>query len=170
MTTKEGLTSSHTTLTLTTPSLRNVTISTRSDDIFYEVTTPPWEPDITKVRRRDPEYGQWDLVGEIKNDIGGVVGDDDEDAASDDTRVGWGSGGKGKRKDKGKGKARKEDEDEGGERRVKREGKVGKKRGKPVEVRVWGGLYRDVEEWLPRAEGRDKVYALSRLFESRSRI
>ncbi|EIM82396.1 uncharacterized protein STEHIDRAFT_114319 [Stereum hirsutum FP-91666 SS1] len=176
--------SSHTTLTLTTTSLHNLTISSQSDHIFYEITTPSWEPEITKLRRRDPDLGQFDLVGEIKYDIGGhgsgsehgANGDADGDTASDDTRVGWsggGGGGKGKlglgkRKkiDKGKGKAKDEGEEEenanpnpnpnaNGQKTEYESNR--KKRGRPVEVRVWGELYRGIEEWLPRAEGQDKV-------------
>lgn len=176
--------SSHTTLTLTTTSLHNVTISSQSDDIFYEITTPPWEPEITKLRRRDPDLGQFDLVGEIKYDISGhgsgsehgAIGDADGDTASDDTRVGWSGGGGGKGKlglgkrkkiDKGKGKAKDEGEEEenanpnpnpnaNGQKTEYESNR--KKRGRPVEVRVWGELYRGIEEWLPRAEGQDKVY------------
>lgn len=125
------------------------------------------------------------MVGEIKYDIGGhgsgsehgANGDADGDTASDDTRVGWsggGGGGKGKlglgkRKkiDKGKGKAKDEGEEEenanpnpnpnpNGQKTEYESNR--KKRGRPVEVRVWGELYRGIEEWLPRAEGQDKVY------------
>lgn len=169
--------SSHSTLTLTTTSLHNVTISSRSDHIFYEITTPPWEPEITKLKRRDPESGQFDLVGEIKNDLRahrslldhGADGDIEGDTASDDTRVGCGGDGargKGKfgfgrrkKRDKGKGKARAEDQgDENSNGQGMTYESRRKKRGMPIEVRVWGELYRGVEEWLPRAEGRDKVY------------
>lgn len=159
----EPTTSSRTVLTMTTTSLHNVIISSRSDHIFYEVTTPPWEPDITKVKRRDPEIGQFDLVGEIKLDLNW---DEEGDSASDDTRIGRGGGakGKGKRKRKIDKRNRKAEEDgevvEKGETMV---GRKGKRKSRHLEVRVWGRLYKGVEEWLPRAEGSDRVYGPSRL-------
>lgn len=136
---------------MTTTSLRNVTISSRYDDIYYEVRTPPWEPELTKIKRRDPDLGQFDLVGEMKN----VIGDFKEDAASDETRVS-----RSMKVDKGKGKAREDDKENAdvtSESGKKIDEKAWKRRGKPIEVRVWGGLYRGLEEWLPRGEGQDRV-------------
>jgi len=57
-------------LILTTPSLRNVTIATPSDEFYYEIVTPDWDPLYTKIRRLDAESGQMSLIAELKREEG----------------------------------------------------------------------------------------------------
>ena len=55
-------------LVFTTPSIRNVTIATESDDHYYEISTWNWEPCLTKVKRLIPETTTMVLVAELKKD------------------------------------------------------------------------------------------------------
>lgn len=55
-------------LVLTTTSLHNVVISNASDVIYYEVITPKWERNLTRISRLDPNTQQFDLIGELKNE------------------------------------------------------------------------------------------------------
>lgn len=60
--------SSHQKLSLTTTSLHNVVISNKSDVIYYEIVTPKWERDLTKISRLDPNTKQYDLICELLNE------------------------------------------------------------------------------------------------------
>lgn len=60
-------------LALTTTSLHNVVISNASDDIYYEVVTPKWAPETTKISRLDPETREFLVVGELQNKDGRPV-------------------------------------------------------------------------------------------------
>ncbi|EIN07948.1 hypothetical protein PUNSTDRAFT_135465 [Punctularia strigosozonata HHB-11173 SS5] len=55
-------------LVFTTTSIRNVVIATKSDSIYYEVTTPEWERHLTRIRRLDPLTKQYSIVAEILNE------------------------------------------------------------------------------------------------------
>jgi hypothetical protein len=57
-------------LVFTSPSLRNVTIATPSDEFYYEIVTPDWEPLYTKIRRLDSNTGQLSLIAELKREEG----------------------------------------------------------------------------------------------------
>lgn len=61
-------------LALTTTSLHNVVISNDSDVIYYEVVTPKWERDFTKVSRLDPNTREFDVIGELRNKDNKPVG------------------------------------------------------------------------------------------------
>ncbi|KAI0699658.1 hypothetical protein BC835DRAFT_522178 [Cytidiella melzeri] len=56
---------------LTTTSLRNVVLSNQSDVIYYEVITPKWAQGVTTISRLDPNTRQYDVIGEMKNDLRG---------------------------------------------------------------------------------------------------
>ena len=58
----------HQKLSLTTTSLHNVVISNTSDVIYYEIITPKWEKDLTKISRLDPNTKQYDLICELVNE------------------------------------------------------------------------------------------------------
>ncbi|KII89411.1 hypothetical protein PLICRDRAFT_53842 [Plicaturopsis crispa FD-325 SS-3] len=60
-------------LALTTTSLHNVVISNASDDIYYEVVTPKWAPETTKISRLAPETREFLVVGELQNKDGRPV-------------------------------------------------------------------------------------------------
>ncbi|KAK7688899.1 hypothetical protein QCA50_007590 [Cerrena zonata] len=55
-------------LILTTTSLHNVVIANRSDVIYYEIVTPKWEKDLTRISRLDPNSKQYDLICEFLNE------------------------------------------------------------------------------------------------------
>ena len=55
-------------LEFTTTSIRNVVISTPCDSIYYEVTTPEWEPHLTRIRRLDPVVKQYSAIAELLNE------------------------------------------------------------------------------------------------------
>ena len=58
-------------LVLTTTSLRNVVLANKSDVIYYEIITPRWARESTTISRLDPNTHQFDIIGEIRNDVHG---------------------------------------------------------------------------------------------------
>ena len=52
-------------LSLTTTSINNVVISNPSDIIYYEVVTPKWTPNATRISRMDPNSREMDVVAEV---------------------------------------------------------------------------------------------------------
>ncbi|KZT36341.1 hypothetical protein SISSUDRAFT_1024350 [Sistotremastrum suecicum HHB10207 ss-3] len=57
-------------LSLTTTSLNNCVISNDSDAVFFEIVTPSWEPNNTKIRRLDPNTRELELVAELERSGG----------------------------------------------------------------------------------------------------
>ncbi|KDQ59766.1 hypothetical protein JAAARDRAFT_46402 [Jaapia argillacea MUCL 33604] len=57
-------------LEFTTISLSNLVISNETDVIFYEITTPEWEPQLTKIKRQDPRNSLLQVVAELENEGG----------------------------------------------------------------------------------------------------
>lgn len=55
-------------LVFTTTSLRNVTIATESDDYYYEIVTPKWDPLNTQIRRLDSDTGTMTPVAEMSKE------------------------------------------------------------------------------------------------------
>src|ERR1700761_2233370 len=54
-------------LDLTTTSLTNCIISNASDAVFFEVVTPKWTPNMTKISRRDPNTRELEVIAELEN-------------------------------------------------------------------------------------------------------
>ena len=54
-------------LVFTTTSLHNVVISNASDVLYYEVITPKWERQLTKISRLDPVARQFHPIAELQN-------------------------------------------------------------------------------------------------------
>ncbi|KAK7005785.1 hypothetical protein R3P38DRAFT_1717430 [Favolaschia claudopus] len=52
---------------LATNSVRNTTVSTSNDDLYFEVVTRFWHPNLTKINRLDPQTGAMTTVCEIEN-------------------------------------------------------------------------------------------------------
>lgn len=55
-------------LVFTTTSLCNVTIATESDDYYYEIVTPKWDPLNTQIRRLDSDTGTMTPVAEMSKE------------------------------------------------------------------------------------------------------
>lgn len=58
-------------LELTTTSLNNCVIANDSDAVFFEIVTPKWEPNSTKIRRPDPNTKELELVAELEKTADG---------------------------------------------------------------------------------------------------
>ncbi|KAI0046917.1 hypothetical protein FA95DRAFT_1582851 [Auriscalpium vulgare] len=56
-------------LTLTTTNMRNLVIANKSDVIYYEIVTPRWEKDVTRISRKDPNTRAFNVVGELRNEF-----------------------------------------------------------------------------------------------------
>lgn len=94
-------------LELTQPGINNTTIASSTDIVYYEVITPKWSPNMTRVSKRDNESRKLELVAELETSgyqslfrvaekMSGVVG-------SDMDGKGMGKEGKGKGKGDGSG-------------------------------------------------------------------
>ena len=57
-------------MVLTTNSLRNTTISVDSDTIYYEIVTRFWHPNLTKIKKLDPDTAEMVTVAELEREPG----------------------------------------------------------------------------------------------------
>jgi hypothetical protein len=55
----------------TTNSLRNTTVAVDTDNLYFEIVTRFWHPDITKINKLDVESRQFTTIAEISQTPGG---------------------------------------------------------------------------------------------------